>query len=454
MFQDHARITVRAGNGGDGSMHMRREKYAALGGPDGGDGGRGGSVYLEGDPSQNTLLSFRHRRNYAATSGTGGGRRNCHGKAGDDLVIKVPLGTIVREFHTGADIADIVEPRQRVMVARGGKGGLGNTHFKTSVRQAPDFAQRGEPGEEREIALELRLIADVGLVGYPNAGKSSFLAAVTAAQPKVAAYPFTTLEPILGVVAMDDDGFILADIPGLIEGASEGAGLGLQFLRHVARTRLLLHVVDLADTDCRGDAIADVDRINAELASYAADLATRPQLVLANKMDTPEAQAAWPRFRAEMNRRGVRCFPISAAGREGLDAVVRATAARLSELRTEEEATKRAALHSFATEGSFARYEPAPAMPDRSFRLEATPEGFLVSGDAVDRLVAMIDVGLVATQPYLRQRLRQLGITEALLAAGVRTGDTVYLAHERIRWGPPEAPPRRRTALARKTGAG
>ena len=181
-------------------------------------------------------------------------------------------------------------------LARGGKGGLGNTHFKTSVRQAPDFAQRGEPGEEREIALELRLIADVGLVGYPNAGKSSFLAAVTAAQPKVAAYPFTTLEPILGVVAMDDDGFILADIPGLIEGASEGSGLGLQFLRHVARTRLLLHVVDLADTDCRGDAIADVDRINAELASYAADLATRPQLVLANKMDTPEAQAAWLAF--------------------------------------------------------------------------------------------------------------------------------------------------------------
>ena len=454
MFQDHARITVRAGNGGDGSMHMRREKYAALGGPDGGDGGRGGSVYLEGDPSQNTLLSFRHRRNYAATAGTGGGRRNCHGKAGDDLVIKVPLGTVVRDFHTGADIADIVEPRQRVMVARGGKGGLGNTHFKTSVRQAPDFAQRGEPGEECEIALELRLIADVGLVGYPNAGKSSFLAAVTAAQPKVAAYPFTTLEPILGVVAIDDDGFVIADIPGLIEGASEGAGLGLQFLRHVARTRLLLHVVDLASTDGRGDPIADVDRINAELATYDADLATRPQMILANKMDTPEAQAVWPTFRAEMQRRGVKCFPISAAGRDGLDAVIRAVAARLADMRLELEEIKRASLHLSVGDGSFARYEPTPPQPDRSFRLEASPEGFLVSGDAVDRLVAMIDVGLVATQPYLRQRLRQLGITEALLAAGVRTGDTVYLSHERIRWGPPEAPPRRRTALARKTGTG
>jgi GTP-binding protein len=454
MFQDHARITVRAGNGGDGSMHMRREKYAAFGGPDGGDGGRGGSVFLEGDPSQNTLLSFRHRRNFAATAGTGGGRRNCHGKAGDDLIIKVPLGTVVREFHSGVDIADIVESRQRVMIARGGKGGLGNTHFKTSVRQAPDFAQRGEPGEEREIALELRLIADVGLVGYPNAGKSSFLAAVTAAQPKVAAYPFTTLEPVLGVVSIDDDGFVLADIPGLIEGASHGAGLGLQFLRHVARTRLLLHVVDLADTDGRGDPLAAVDRINAELASYDADLAMRPQMILANKMDTPEAQAAWPLFRTQMQQRGVRCFPISAAGRDGTDAVIRATAARLVDLRIEQEALRRAALQPGPDDGSFARYEPPPVLPDRSFRLEASPEGFLVTGDAVERLVAMIDVGLVAAQPYLRQRLRQLGITEALLAAGVRTGDTVYLAHERIRWGPPEAPLRRRTALARKSGLG
>ena len=207
-------------------------------------------------------------------------------------------------------------------------------------------------------------------------------------------------------------------------------------------------------SDGRGDPIADVDRINAELATYDADLATRPQMILANKMDTPEAQAVWPTFRAEMQRRGVKCFPISAAGRDGLDAVIRTVAARLADMRIEQEEIKRASLQLSVGDGSFARYEPAPSLPDRSFRLEASPEGFLVSGDAVDRLVAMIDVGLVATQPYLRQRLRQLGITEALLAAGVRTGDTVYLSHERIRWGPPEAPPRRRTAIARKSGVG
>lgn len=452
MFQDHARITVRAGDGGDGSMHMRREKYAPLGGPDGGDGGRGGSVYLEGDPSQNTLLSFRHRRNYAGTPGTEGGRRNCHGKAGEDLIVKVPLGTVVRDFDSGEDLADIVEARQRVLVARGGRGGLGNTHFKTSTRQAPEFAQRGEPGQVREVALELRLIADVGIVGYPNAGKSSFLAAVTAAEPKVAAYPFTTLEPNLGVVPLDDDGFVLADIPGLIEGASRGAGLGLQFLRHVERTRLLLHVVDLADTDARGDPVADIDRINAELASYAPHLADRPQVVLANKMDVPEAQAAWPAFRDEMARRGLTCFPVSAAGRDGLGPVIRTVAARLAELRREEDEARRAALHVPADAGSFARYAPVPVDPDRSFRVESSPEGFLVSGDVIDRLVAMVDVGLVASQSYLRQRLRQLGVTDALLRHGVRTGDWVYLSHERIRWGPPEAPPRRRTARARKAG--
>ncbi len=453
MFQDHARITARAGNGGDGSMHMRREKYAAMGGPDGGDGGRGGSIYLEGDPSQNTLLSFRHKRQFAATAGTGGGRRNSHGKAGDDLVIKVPLGTVVRDFESGEDLADIVEARQRFMVARGGKGGLGNTHFKTAVRQAPEFAQRGEPGQVQELALELRLIADVGLVGYPNAGKSSFLAAVTAAQPKVASYPFTTLEPMLGVVPIDEDGFVLADIPGLIEGASHGAGLGLQFLRHVERTRLLLHVVDLAGTDGRGDAVGDFDRINAELESYAERLATRPQVILANKMDVPEAQAAWPAFRSEMERRGLPCFPISAAGREGLDPVVRMVAARLAELRIDDETARRAALQVPAGAGSFARYEPASREPDRSFRIEASPEGFLVNGDVIDRLVAMIDIDLVASQPYLRERLRNLGVTDALISAGVRNGDTVYLSKERIRWGPPEEPPRRRTARVRKSGA-
>lgn len=454
MFYDHAKITARAGDGGDGAMHMRREKYAPMGGPDGGDGGRGGTVYIEGDPSQNTLLSFRFKRHYIATAGTGGSRRNSHGKAGDDLVVKVPLGTTIREVESGAFVADITEARQRVMVARGGRGGLGNTHFKTSVLQAPEFAQRGEPGQVRELALELRVIADVGLIGYPNAGKSSFLAAVTAAQPKIASYPFTTLEPNLGVVGFADDGFVLADIPGLIEGASQGAGLGLQFLRHVERTRLLLHVIDLAGVDGRGDPLADYHRINIELAGYSHDLVNRPQVVLANKIDMPEAQAAWPAFRDEMARLGVPVYPISAAGREGLDIVIRAVSTQLATMFRDAAVAQRAAFDLPEGQESYASYEPTPRTRDRSFDLDLVEGEYVVTGDAINRLVAMIDVHLVASQSHLRQRLRSLGVTPALLERGVRNGDTVVLGTERIQWGPPTPPPKRRTARARKSGTG
>ncbi len=452
MFYDHATISLKAGNGGDGAMHMRREKYVSLGGPDGGDGGRGGSIYLEGDANQNTLISFRFKRHFVAPDGTKGGRRNSHGRAGQDTVIRVPLGTVVHDATNGELLGDVTEPKQRVLIARGGRGGLGNTHFKTATHQTPEFAQRGEPGQKREVALELRVIADVGLVGYPNAGKSSFLAAVSAARPKVAAYPFTTLEPNLGVVGFANDSFVLADIPGLIEGASDGAGLGLQFLRHIERTRLLLHIIDVAGVDGRADPIGDFHRINTELKRYSESLATRPQIVLANKLDLPEAQEAWPEFRAEMASLGIPVFPLSAATREGVDNVLRAVIIRLNAMNQADADARKADVDSFAVGPGFERYTPAPRDRARDFRVEKKDDEFVVSGEPIDRLVAMIDVHLIAGQAYLKQRLRQLGVIASLDELGIKTGDTVVLGSERIRWGPPEPPPKRRSALSRKLG--
>ncbi|HEV2123720.1 MAG TPA: GTPase ObgE, partial [Chloroflexota bacterium] len=332
MFYDQATITVTAGGGGNGSIHMRREKYVPRGGPDGGDGGRGGSIYMEADTGLNTLLNFRYKRKFKAEPGGAGGEKKMHGKAGADLVIPVPPGTVIKDAATGEVIGDVVEPGERVLVARGGRGGLGNVHFATSTQRTPEFAQQGEPGEERELELELRVIADVGLVGYPNAGKSSLLAAISAARPKIADYPFTTLEPNLGVVGIADESFVVADIPGLIEGAHTGAGLGHRFLRHIERTRLLLHVVEIAGIEGR-DPLEDFERINRELAQYSSELPDRPQIVAANKMDLPEARDRWPAFQNAMKDRGLDVYPISAATREGIEPLLKAVVARLAELR-------------------------------------------------------------------------------------------------------------------------
>src|SRR5829696_997713 len=328
MFLDRVKINVRAGAGGGGASTFRREAHVPRGGPDGGDGGRGGSVYLRVDPGQTTLRDFQYRHHFKATPGGRGTRARRHGKAGDDLHLAVPPGTAVFDDATGDLIADLVATGQQTMVARGGRGGLGNTHFKTSTHQAPKHAQKGEPGEERWVRLELRLIADVGLVGLPNAGKSTLLAAVTAATPKIADYPFTTLEPNLGVMELDPDDErrpTIADVPGLIEGASGGAGLGHAFLRHVERTRILVQVVDGAGRDPSWD----FDVIRDELRAHDPALLEKPMLIAFNKIDQPGARAAWPAFAAARERDGLRAVAISAETGEGVDAFRAAIAALL-----------------------------------------------------------------------------------------------------------------------------
>src|SRR5205823_1569831 len=288
MFYDHTKIFVKAGDGGNGSRHFRREKFAPLGGPDGGDGGRGGSVYLEATTNLNTLIDYRYRQHFKAGAGGPGLRQKMHGAKGEDIILSVPCGTIIRDADTNELIADLVDEGQRVMVARGGRGGLGNVHFATSTHQAPQEAQKGEPGDERWIQLELKLIADVGLVGLPNAGKSTLLSVISHAKPKIADYPFTTLEPQLGVVQREDVDFVVADIPGLIEGAHTGAGLGHEFLRHVERTRLLVHLVD--GSGQAGDPLQAYRQIRSELSAYAERLASVPEIVVVTKQDLPDAQ--------------------------------------------------------------------------------------------------------------------------------------------------------------------
>jgi GTPase len=321
MFIDLARVQVKAGDGGNGCVAFRREKFVPKGGPSGGDGGRGGDVILVADPDLNTLLPFRYRRRFAARRGAHGEGSGRTGRSGGDLIVAVPVGTTVLDDDTGAPVADLTAPGQRLTVAGGGRGGRGNAHFATPTHRAPREAEPGGAGEERRLRLELRLLADVGLVGLPNAGKSSLLTRISAARPKVAGYPFTTTEPVLGVVPLPDaPGIVVADIPGLIEGAHQGAGLGDEFLRHIERTRLLVHVVDLAGDDPLGQ-LATVER---ELAMHTPPLDNRPVIVAANKMDLPEARARWEAFAAALAARGLRAVPISAATGEGIPALLAA----------------------------------------------------------------------------------------------------------------------------------
>ncbi len=422
IYYDEARIYVRGGKGGDGAVHFRREKYVPRGGPDGGDGGRGGSVYLEADPGLNTLSAFRHRQRFIAEDGRPGGPAQRHGRKGQDLIIKVPVGTIVRDAETGEVIADLAQPGQRVLVARGGRGGLGNVHFATATNQAPTMAQRGEPGEERWLELELKLLADAGLIGFPNAGKSTFLAAVTAAKPKIAPYPFTTLVPNLGVVDVDDFSFVLADIPGLIEGAHAGAGLGHEFLRHIERTRVLVHILDASGQEGR-DPLHDFAVVNQELAAFSPELAKKPQIVAANKMDLPEARANWPRIKAELEQRGYKVFPISAATGEGVREVINEVARLLKTLPPPPPVT--------AAE----RAEPV-VHPDH-FVIERQDNVWRVRGRSAERAAAMTDPDNPEAMSWLEQRLRRLGVTKALEEAGIQEGDTVVIGPLELTWGWP-----------------
>jgi GTP-binding protein len=426
MFLDEVRIVVRAGAGGDGAATFRREAHVPRGGPDGGDGGRGGSVFLRVDIGQTTLLDFRHRHQFRATAGGRGERSRRHGKAGDDLYLAVPPGTAVLDAESGALVADLVAAGQEAMIARGGRGGLGNTHFATATHQAPRHAQRGEPGEERSLRLELRLIADVGLVGLPNAGKSTLLAALTAARPRIAPYPFTTLEPNLGVMDLGiDDGRrpTIADVPGLIEGASSGAGLGHAFLRHVSRTRVLLHVVDGSTRDPR----RDHDVIRDELEAHDPELLAKPMLVVFNKMDLAAARDAWPAFRAAMDDVGIARLAVSAEAGTGLD-----------ELRT--------AVGELLPDAAGLAEPPDPAGVV-VHRLEAAGDGFAVDreggvlrvrGRRIERLVAQTNFDNEESAERFQRELARIGIDDALRRAGVRPGEPVRIGATELEWEPPE----------------
>ena len=433
MFYDHTKIYVKAGDGGNGSSHFRHEKFAPRGGPDGGDGGRGGSVYLEATSNMNTLIDYRYRHHFKAGAGGAGMRQKMHGAKGEDVVLRVPCGTIVRDADTNELIADLVEDGQRVMVARGGRGGLGNTHFATATHQAPREAQKGEPGEERWITLELRLIADVGLVGYPNAGKSTLLSVVTAAQPKIADYPFTTLSPNLGVVVVGQPGsrdeidFVLADIPGLIEGAAQGVGLGHEFLRHIDRTRLLIHMLDGASLE--RDPWQDFQTINQELREYDERLATRPQIVVLNKMDLPEAQERWPALKAKAEAAGYPVFAISAATHQGTDELMQYTVRRLHEIRQEEAERAASEINTDMT-GPVLR-----PMPDDAFTVTKEKGVYVVRGKRVGRLVSMTDLENEEGMDRLQVTMAKMGVTKALEEAGVKVGDVVRFGKVELYWG-------------------
>ena len=426
MFLDDVRIFVRAGAGGDGAATMRREAHVPRGGPDGGDGGRGGSVYLRVDAGQTTLHDFRYKHHFHATPGGRGERQKRHGKSGDDLFLAVPPGTAVLDGDSGALLADLVAVGQEVMVAKGGRGGLGNTHFATATHQAPKHAQRGEPGEERWLRLELRLIADVGLVGLPNAGKSTLLAALTAARPKIAPYPFTTLEPNLGVMDLGlDDGRrpTIADVPGLIEGASAGAGLGHAFLRHVERTRVLLHVVDGSGKDPAWDHGV----IREELEAHDPALLAKPMLTLFNKLDLPAAREAWPAFRDALQREGLPVIAISAETGEGLDELRAAIGELLPDL-----------------EALDAPPDPAGVVVHRleaagdGYTIEREDEAFRVRGKRIERLTNQTNFDNEESAERFQRELVRTGIDGALRTAGIRPGDQVRIAAIELEWEPPE----------------
>ena len=422
---DTARIQVKAGKGGNGCISFRREKYVPRGGPDGGDGGNGGNVILTATLGMSTLIDLRHNPRQVAENGGHGTGKQRDGAAGTDRVIKVPAGTIVRDLETTEMLADLTAPDETVVVARGGIGGKGNARFKSSTFQAPRVAEKGEPGEEREISLEVKLIADIGLVGYPNAGKSTLLARTSAATPKIAAYPFTTLRPNLGVVRINrEQNFVLADIPGLIEGAHKGAGLGHQFLRHIERTKMLIHVIDLSATDGR-DPIEDYEQLNLELGHYNELLTKLPQIITLNKIDMPEAAANLERVQAYFDKRKV--FPISAVTGEGVNPLMQQAYRSLQylEARAREEA-----------ETTIVFEQEFPPEPRERFKLSETKEGFIVSGAEPRRAVLMTDMENEQALILLYRKLKTMGVINALERAGAVEGDTIQIDEFEFTYSP------------------
>ena len=419
MFIDEATIFVRSGQGGDGVVHFRREKYVPRGGPDGGDGGRGGDVILEVVPTLNTLSTFQYKRKYFAGDGANGAKQNQTGRSAEDLVIPVPPGTMIYEAATGGLIGDLVEPGQRLIIAKGGRGGRGNTHFVTSTHQAPHEAERGAPAQERNLRLELKLIADVGIVGVPNAGKSTLLASVTSAKPKIAAYPFTTLEPNLGVAVLDEDtSLVLADIPGLIEGAHQGVGLGHDFLRHIQRTSVFIHLLD----GSAEDPVLDFSQINSELALFDPSLAQKPQIVGLNKIDLPEVKARWPKIEKQLKKRGYPIIAISALTGEGVRILLYRAAQMLAQAKEE--------TPEPIQETTVYRPEADP----RQFTITREPDGWRVKGQSIERAAAMTYWEYEDGVRRFQRILRTLRIDDALRQAGVQAGDTVYIGDYELEW--------------------
>lgn len=422
---DTARIQVKAGDGGNGCISFRREKYVPRGGPDGGDGGNGGNVVIIATLGMSTLIDLRHNPRQVAEKGGHGTGKQRDGADGADRVVRVPTGTIVRDLETAELLADLTEPDATVVVARGGIGGKGNARFKSSTFQAPRVAEKGEPGAEREISLEVKLIADIGLVGYPNAGKSTLLARTSAATPKIAAYPFTTLRPNLGVVRINrEQNFVLADIPGLIEGAHKGAGLGHQFLRHIERTKMLIHVIDLSATDGR-DPIKDYEQLNLELKHYNELLTKLPQIIALNKIDMPDAAANLERVQAYFDKRKV--FPISAVTGEGVNSLMQQAYRSLQylEARAREE-----------VETTIVFEQEFPSEPRARFELSETKEGFIVSGAEPRRAVLMTDMENEQALILLYRKLKNMGVMNALERAGAAEGDTIQIDEFEFTYSP------------------
>lgn len=421
MFADRAKIIIRSGKGGDGHVSFRRELYVPNGGPDGGDGGRGGDVIFEVDEGQNTLGDYRHKRKFKAQDGEEGGKRRCHGGDGSDIILKVPEGTVIMEAQSRKIIADMSGDNKRQIVLKGGRGGKGNQHYATATMQVPKYAQPGQPAQELEVLLELKVIADVGLVGFPNVGKSTFLSRVTNAQPKIANYHFTTLSPNLGVVDTENGGFVIADIPGLIEGASEGVGLGHEFLRHIERTRVLVHIVDAASTEGR-DPVDDIYKINKELEAYNPEIAARPQLIAANKIDCifeDGEENPVDRLKAEFEPKGIKVYPISAATGQG----VRELLFAVKELLDNSPAERITFEQEFFPEDVLITEN----LPYTIVRAEDDPHIFVVEGPKIEKMLGYTNLDSEKGFAFFQRFLKDGGILEELEKAGIEEGDTVRM---------------------------
>jgi len=426
MFTDYVKIYAKAGNGGNGAISFRHEKYVAAGGPDGGDGGKGGDVYFKVDKDANTLIEFRFNKKYKANNGENGSGAKKYGKSADDLIIPVPIGTVIKDAETNEILADLDEPEEKVLILKGGKGGLGNSHFATSTRQAPRFAIDGEKGEEKELILELKLLADVGLVGFPNVGKSTFLARVTSAKPKIANYEFTTLEPNLGVVkTKSGKSFVIADIPGIIEGASEGAGLGLQFLRHIERTRVLLHFIDASGTSGR-DVEKDFETITNEFSKYNASIQNKPQILIASKIDITQENEDLKKLEDIAKKNNLKLFKISSVTGEGIDDLMNYLVTLIEQIPKSDYYTNNQNIEK--------KVKVYTLEKEEAFKVTREKGKFVVTGKAVDNIIRRVNIADNESLYFLHKKLNEIGLNTELKKQGIKDGDIVKIGSYEMEW--------------------